>query len=63
MDPDTFTSRVGARTRYGVMSNVWDAKNYYHFISIADLTKTYQFGGNRQFIQPFSKVTNGTLFV
>ena len=63
MDPNTFASRVGARTRYGIMSNPWDSKNYYHFISVADLTKTYTWDSQRQFIQPFSKVTNGTLFV
>jgi len=63
LDPDTLTPRVGARTRYGIMNSVWDAKNYYHYIVIDGLTKAYQWGSNRQFIQPYSKVTNGTLFV
>lgn len=63
LDPDTLTPRVGARTRYGIMNSVWDAKNYYHYIVIDGLTNAYQWGSNRQFIQPYSKVTNGTLFV
>ena len=42
----------------------WDAKNYYHYIVIQGLTQTYSWSDDkRQFIQPYSKVTNGTLFV
>lgn len=63
INPDTLTPVVGARTRYGVMNSVWDAKNYYHFINIADLTKGYAFNAERKFVQDYSKVTNGTLFV
>lgn len=64
LDPDTLTPRIGARTRYGVMNSVWDAKNYYHYIVIDGLTQAYEWSsGKRQFIQPYSKVTNGTLFV
>lgn len=63
VDPDTLTNRIGARTRYGVMNSVWDSKNYYSFIRVADLTGTYQFStGDRQFIQGYSPVTNGTIF-
>jgi hypothetical protein len=63
INPDTLTPVVGARTRYGVMNSVWDAKNYYHFITIKDLTTPYTFGDNRHFIQEYKPVTNGTLFV
>ena len=49
---DTFTPQIGARTRYGLMDNPWDAKLYYHFIKIAGLnaSDTYTWGGARQFI-------------
>ena len=63
INPDTLTPMIGARTRYGVMNSVWDAKNYYHFITIKDLDKEYSFNQNRKFVQSVSKVTNGTLFV
>jgi hypothetical protein len=45
------------------MNSVWDAKNYYHFITIKDLTRGYTFNDNRHFIQTYSEVKNGTLFV
>lgn len=63
LNPDTLTPQVGARTRYGIMSSPWDSKNYYHFIQIDGLTAKYQWGSNRQFVQPFTKPTNDTLFV
>ena len=63
INPDTLTPMVGARTRYGIMNSVWDAKNYYHFITIKDLTTPYEFNNSRQFVQKVSTVTNGTLFV
>ena len=63
INPDTLTPMIGARTRYGVMNSVWDAKNYYHFITIKDLTAGYEFNQSRKFVQSLSKVTNGTLFV
>ena len=52
MRPDTFTPQVGARTRYGLMENPWDARLYYHFIKIAGLNATdiYNWGGARTFI-------------
>ena len=64
LNPNTFTPQVGARTRYGVMSNPWDAKNYYAFIKITGLSdKTYTgVTGERTFIAEPSKITNGTLF-
>ena len=51
LQPGTFTPSVGARTRYGVMSTPWDAKNYYHFMKV-DLAagKPYAWTTNRQFI-------------
>ena len=60
--PQSFTPAIGARTRYGVMSNPWDAKNYYHFMKIKDLTnKSYTFsGGERQFLAPTVTVANPT---
>lgn len=63
INPDTLTPVVGARTRYGIMNSVWDAKNYYHFIKISGLTSAYEFNSNRNFIQPYTAVKNGTLFV
>ena len=63
INPDTLTQVVGARTRYGVMNSVWDAKNYYHFVTIKGLSKGYEFNQSRKFIQEPSKVNNGTLFV
>lgn len=63
INPDTLTPVIGARTRYGVMNSVWDAKNYYHFINVQGLSKGYEFNASRKFIQEPSKVTNGTLFV
>lgn len=50
MQPDSFTPSVGARTRYGVMNTPWDAKNYYHFMKVDGLTKSYTWDGSRQFI-------------
>ena len=50
MQPGSFTPSVGARTRYGVMSNPWDAKNYYHFMKIKGLTQKYIWNGERSFI-------------
>lgn len=53
LQPGSFTPSVGARTRYGVMSNPWDARNYYAFMKI-DLAKgwtgTYPFNSDRNFI-------------
>lgn len=60
LDPETFTPRIGARTRYGIMNNVWDARNYYHFIQIDDLSQTYTWGGNRQFLQEFTVPGNNS---
>lgn len=52
MRPDSFTPVIGARTRYGLMDNPWDARLFYHFIKIAGLnaSETYQWNGDRVFI-------------
>ncbi len=60
MQPDTFSYSVGARTRYGIMANPWDAKNYYHFMKVEKCTGTYQWNTDRQFIaQPSDIVLKG----
>jgi hypothetical protein len=50
MQPGTFTPSVGCRTRYGLMANPWDARNYYHFMKISDMTTGYTWDGSRNFI-------------
>lgn len=50
MQPDTFSYSIGARTRYGIMSNPWDAKNYYHFMKVEGTTDSYQWNSSRHFI-------------
>jgi hypothetical protein len=37
-DPRTFAPILGARTRYGVLDNVWGSGNYYYFLMLKDLT-------------------------
>ena len=51
-NPNTFTPALGARTRYGLMANPWDARLFYHFIKIAGLNASdvYTWGGARQFL-------------
>lgn len=57
MQPDTFSYSIGARTRYGIMSSPWDAKNYYHFMKIGDMTGGYTWSaGERHFIATPSAV-------
>lgn len=63
INPDTLTPVIGARTRYGIMNSVWDAKNYYHFINVQLNADPYTLNGDRRFIQPYTTVNNGTLFV
>lgn len=40
MSPNTFAPRIGVRTRYGILNNLFGAANYYHFMKIDDLTGT-----------------------
>lgn len=60
LQPGSFTPSVGARTRYGVMSNPWDARNYYAFMKI-DLAKGwtgegYKWSDGRHFIAKPSEI-------
>ena len=57
MQPGSFTPSVGARTRYGIMNNPWDAKNYYTFMKIEGCTSEYTWNGSRQFIGKTSELT------
>jgi len=50
LQPDSFTPSIGCRTRYGVMSNPWDAKNFYAFIKVEGVSETYALNGERHFI-------------
>ena len=50
MQPGSFTPSVGARTRYGIMNNPWDAKNYYTYMKIEGCTSEYTWNGSRHFI-------------
>ena len=56
MQPGSFTPSVGARTRYGIMSNPWDAKSFYHFMKITDIDGQYAWNGQRHFIATPSPV-------
>lgn len=40
VDPRTFSPILGARTRYGVLDNVWGSENYYYFIALKGLNAT-----------------------
>lgn len=37
-DPRTFSPILGARTRYGILDNVWGSGNYYTFIALEGLS-------------------------
>ena len=39
-DPQTFSPILGARTRYGVLDNIWGSGNYYWFIALEGLSNT-----------------------
>lgn len=56
MQPGTFTPSIGCRTRYGLMANPWDARNFYHFMKISDVATGYTWNGERQFIAKTSDV-------
>ena len=59
LQPGSFTPSIGARTRYGIMSNPFDAKNFYCFMRISGVTVGYDWAhGQRQFIAPTSLVGN-----
>lgn len=56
LQPGTFTPSVGARTRYGIMSNPWDARNFYHFMKIENCAGEYSWNGMRNFIAQPSNI-------
>ena len=56
MQPGSFTPSVGARTRYGILSNPWDAKNFYHFMRVKLSGDVYTFNADRTFIAKPSPV-------
>lgn len=57
LQPGSFTPSVGARTRYGVMSNPWDAKNFYHFMKVDTCNADgYTWNSQRHFIAQPSKI-------
>ena len=63
LQPGTFTPSVACRTRYGVMSNPWDAKNYYAFMKVTDLANgKYTWNDERHFIVPTSPLALNTGF-
>jgi hypothetical protein len=56
MQPGTFTPSIGCRTRYGLMANPWDARNFYHFMKIDGVSDPYEWNGARNFIATPSDV-------
>lgn len=38
IDPNNFSPRIGARTRYGILSHLFGSANFYHFIKVDGLT-------------------------
>lgn len=63
IQPGSFTPSVGARTRYGIMSSPWDAKNFYTFMKITGVSTGYSFTDkSRVFVAPSAPITNGTVF-
>jgi len=48
---ENFTPRIGVRTRYGILSNLFGAGNYYHFIKVDGLTSSVlEASGSRVFM-------------
>lgn len=63
IQPGSFTPSIGARTRYGLMSSPWDAKNYYTFMKITHMNTGYEFSTTKRvFLAPTSPITNGTVY-
>lgn len=49
VDPWTFNNRIGVRTRYGMLNNPFDAKNFYRLIKV-DLDQEYPgIGGGKKY--------------
>lgn len=47
-DSDSFNPQIGARTRYGLLNNPWDARNYYTFIRVKDIDGPVGTIGNKE---------------
>lgn len=58
LQPGSFTPSIGARTRYGVMNNPYDAKNFYCFMKITGVSDPYEFNAQRTFIGKTSALDN-----
>lgn len=56
LQPGSFTPSIGARTRYGVMNNPYDAKNFYCFMKITGMNDNYTWNADRHFIGETSKL-------
>ena len=48
VDPWTFNNRIGVRTRYGVLNNPFDAKNFYRLIKVDLASGYYGIGGKEE---------------
>ena len=57
-DSDSFNPQIGARTRYGLLNNPWDARNYYTFIKVSGISDLeYNFSEpHRTFTAPVANV-------
>ena len=56
LQPRSFTMSVGARTRYGLMANPFDASQYYAFIKVENCTSEYTWNGARHFVGETSPI-------
>lgn len=59
--PDTFTPTVGARTRYGILNNPWDAKNFYTMITIKGIDTEYSLTGSGRYFVGDTSDKNGPI--
>lgn len=56
VQPRSFSWSVGARTRYGLMANPFDASRYYAFIKVDNCTSEYTWNGARHFVGETSPI-------
>ena len=63
-DSDSFNPQIGARTRYGLLNNPWDARNYYTFIKITGIDGEVGTLGRRtgKFTAPVAQVAKAEEF-
>ncbi len=59
--PDTFTPTVGARTRYGILNNPWDAKNFYTMITIKGIDTEYSLTASGRYFVGETTDKNGPI--